>query len=58
MTDDECNLFIVEADVDGDGKINYEEFYNMMTIRPGQWFWPQMTSEVMNVINTKFYVLE
>ena len=34
VTDEECSLFIVEADVDLDGKIDYEEFYNMMTIRP------------------------
>jgi calmodulin len=31
ITDDECDQFIVEADVDGDGQINYEEFYTMMT---------------------------
>ena len=31
MTDDECQQFILDADMDGDGKINYEEFYNMMS---------------------------
>ena len=31
VTDDECQQFILDADQDGDGKINYEEFYNMMS---------------------------
>ena len=31
VTDDECQQFILDADMDGDGKINYEEFYNMMS---------------------------
>ena len=26
-----CQAIIEEADIDGDGQINYEEFYNMMT---------------------------
>ena len=30
-TGDESQAMIDEADVDGDGQINYEEFYNMMT---------------------------
>ena len=32
VTDDECQQFILDADLDGDGKINYEEFYNMMSM--------------------------
>ena len=28
---DVCQGMIDEADVDGDGQINYEEFYNMMS---------------------------
>ncbi len=32
ITDEECTEFITEADVDGDGRINYEEFYNMMSM--------------------------
>ena len=31
ITDQECKEFIEEADIDGDGKIDYEEFYLMMT---------------------------
>ena len=30
VTDEECETFINEADIDGDGQINYEEFYSMM----------------------------
>jgi len=30
LTDDECDLIVEEADIDGDGKINYEEFYFLM----------------------------
>ena len=30
-TGEEINSMIEEADIDGDGQINYEEFYNMMT---------------------------
>ncbi|XP_063428905.1 calmodulin-beta-like [Mytilus trossulus] len=31
LTDEEANEMIKEADVDGDGKVNYEEFVTMMT---------------------------
>jgi len=31
LSPDEIQAMIDEADVDGDGQINYEEFYNMMT---------------------------
>ena len=31
LTGDEIQSMIEEADIDGDGQINYEEFYNMMT---------------------------
>ena len=30
LTDDECNQLIQEADIDGDGQINYDEFYILM----------------------------
>jgi hypothetical protein len=30
LTDEECDEMIREADVDGDGQINYEEFVKMM----------------------------
>ena len=30
LTDEECDLLVDEADIDGDGKINYEEFYFLM----------------------------
>ena len=28
---EECEMLIEEADIDGDGNINYEEFYAMMS---------------------------
>ena len=31
VTEEECDAMVDEADVDGDGSINYEEFYSMMT---------------------------
>ena len=31
LTTDEISSMIEEADIDGDGQINYEEFYCMMT---------------------------
>ena len=30
FTDDELNEMILEADIDGDGQVCFEEFYNMM----------------------------
>ena len=30
LTDDECDQLVEEADIDGDGQINYEEFYFLM----------------------------
>ena len=31
ISEEECDAMVEEADVDGDGSINYEEFYSMMT---------------------------
>ena len=31
LTSEEISSMIEEADIDGDGQINYEEFYLMMT---------------------------
>jgi calcium-binding protein CML len=31
LTDEEVNAFMKEADLDGDGKLNYNEFAKMMT---------------------------
>ena len=31
LNDEECDALVDEADIDGDGVINYEEFYIMMT---------------------------
>ena len=31
ISEEECDAMVEEADIDGDGSINYEEFYNMMT---------------------------
>ena len=33
LTDEEVDEMIAEADIDGDGEINYEEFVKMMTSR-------------------------
>ena len=30
LNDDECDQLVDEADIDGDGQINYEEFVKMM----------------------------
>jgi len=31
FTDDELNEMVLEADIDGDTQVCFEEFYNMMT---------------------------
>ena len=31
ISEEECDAMVEEADTDGDGCINYEEFYQMMT---------------------------
>ena len=31
ISEEECDAMVDEADIDGDGSINYEEFYSMMT---------------------------
>ena len=31
LTDEEVDKMIREADIDGDGQVNYEEFVTMMT---------------------------
>ena len=31
LTDEEVDKIIREADIDGDGQVNYEEFVTMMT---------------------------
>jgi calmodulin len=33
LTDDEVDAMIAEADVDGDGSVNYEEFVKMMVAK-------------------------
>ena len=33
LTDEEVDEMILEADIDGDGKINYEEFVEMMKLK-------------------------
>jgi len=35
LTDEEVDEMIREADIDGDGQVNYEEFVTMMT---SKWF--------------------
>ena len=31
MTEEDCDALVEEADTDGDGSIDYDEFYSMMT---------------------------
>ena len=31
LTDDEIQEMVMEADIDGDTQVSFEEFYNMMT---------------------------
>ena len=31
FTDDELAEMVMEADIDGDGQVNFDEFYGMMT---------------------------
>ncbi len=31
FTDEELNEMILEADIDGDGQVSFEDFFNMMT---------------------------
>jgi len=38
LTDEEVDEMIREADIDGDGQVNYEEFVTMMT---SKWFFKQ-----------------
>ena len=33
LTDEEVDLMIQEADMDGDGQVNYREFVKMMTAK-------------------------
>ena len=49
LSEDEMECLIDEVDIDGDGQINYEEFYIMMT-SAGRWyiFFQQMTK--LNVL--------
>ena len=34
LTEDEVGEMIREADIDGDGQVNYEEFVGMMLAKP------------------------
>jgi Ca2+-binding EF-hand superfamily protein len=36
LTDQECDQLVEEADLDGDGVINYEEFYYLMACSDGK----------------------
>ena len=36
ITDEECDLLVTEADLDGDGQVDYEEFYFLMVTSQGK----------------------
>jgi hypothetical protein len=42
LTEEEVEEMIREADVDGDGQVNYEEFVNMMVSSGGVLFSPDL----------------
>ena len=39
ITDEECDLLVTEADLDGDGQVDYEEFYFLMVTSQGKKKW-------------------
>lgn len=49
LTGDEIQSMIEEADIDGDGQINYEEFYNMMTSTK----WPKSLASLKRAVCAK-----
>ena len=45
LTDDELEAFIAEADLDGDGKLDYNEFVQMMT----KYWWSVKNNSISNL---------
>merc|ERR1711966_425142 len=57
-TDEEVDEMIREADVDGDGQINYEEFVKMMMAKQASVrLLPKSIMDLLSQINLKFRVL-
>ena len=50
ISEEECDAMVEEADVDGDGSINYEEFYSMMTSAGRSVNNNNMGDEIINII--------
>ena len=54
LTDEEVDEMIREADIDGDGQVNYEEFVTMMTSKQNfNWYVDKITT-VPFLIHRKF----
>lgn len=51
LTDEEVDEMIREADIDGDGQVNYEEFVTMMT---SKWWRPVYSPIYSNTLHPLF----
>ena len=43
LSEDEVDAFMKEADLDGDGKLNYDEFAKIMT----KWYWSPIDGHIV-----------
>merc|ERR1719493_651802 len=56
LTDEEVDEMIREADIDGDGQVNYEEFVTMMTSKLQLCYGPEVHQKVALVDQILLYV--